>query len=109
MSEPTAEPAGGVDRAAVSSAARLVREYGDTGGQAHEVIRADRILQAALAEAGADRPTVPEELRSSLAMVREHHWVEQLLGESSQRGYVTHVGILLEVIDALLPAEAVGA
>lgn len=109
MSEPSPEPAAGVDRAAVASAAALVREYVDTGGQAHEVIRADRILQAALAEARPGRPAVPEELRSSLAMVREHHRVEQLLGDSAQRGYVTHVGILLEVIDALLPSEPTGA
>lgn len=107
MSETTGEPAAVVDRAAVASAAALVREYVDAGGQAHEVIRADRILQAAAPD--LDRLTVPAELRSSLAMVREHHRVERTIGESAQRRYVTHVGILLEVIDALLPAEVNGA
>lgn len=108
MSEPAGELTPGVDRAAVASAAALVREYVDTGGQAHEVIRADRFLQAALATAPQTR-AVPEGLRGSLTMIREHHRVEATLGESAQRGYVTHVGILLEIIDALLPAEATGA
>lgn len=113
MSEPTPEPTpestAWVDRTAVAAAAALVREYVDTGGQAYEIIRADRFLQAALDAPGPDRPTVPEALRSSLATIREHHRVERLLGEAAQRGYVTHVGILLEVIDALAPSEANGA
>lgn len=109
MSTPTAEPVTGVERTAVEAAASLVREYVDSGGQAHEVIRADRYLQAALADSPAAVPgasAAPEGLRGHLATIREHHRVEQALGEAAQRRYVSHVGILLEIIDSLVPGEA---
>lgn len=105
----------GVDRVAVARAAALVHEYVETGGQAHEVIRADRLLTAVLNGTATceteyfDSPSAGAGTAWSSdrgALVSLTDWVSRLrMDTPREQEHVTRLVTVLRSLSAVLAAR----